>query len=351
MDWSGPISGIWRTWIRCVAEYSRLRVLVTGASGFVGAALAARLTSRQIEVRGTHRRAVPPSIAGVEWRHVSQLDQPASLATLLEGCDTVVHLAALAHQAGRAAWGRSAEFTRVNVESTRLLAVAARAANVRRFVFASSVAAICSQSDEWVDERTSPRPDSDYGRSKLAAEQALEAQLRGSDTDWCAVRPPLVYGPGNPGNMARLQRLIELGLPLPLGSIRNRRSFIFIDNLVDALATIVGHPKSIRSVYMLSDGSDFTTPELILQLAAAAGRRVRLVRVPVTWLKGAGRAGDALSRLFGVGTGIDSYSVERLVGSLPVNGTLFRTSFGWEAPTDASRAIAVTGAAPRTRGT
>jgi nucleoside-diphosphate-sugar epimerase len=301
------------------------------------------LLAAGLQVRGTHRSA-PPPIAGTEWRQLLQLDRLDELSAVVADCDIVVHLAALAHQAGSAGVGRWPEFSRVNVESTRLLAKAARESGVRRLIFASSVAAICSHSEDWVDERTPPDPQSDYGRSKLEAERALETELRDSRTDWCIVRPPLVYGPGSPGNMARLIRLIERGLPLPFGSIRNRRSFIFIDNLVDALATIVNQSQAIRSTYMLSDGSDFATPDLIVSLAAAAGRRVRLLRVPVGMLKLMGRAGDVMERL-GVATGIDSYSVDRLVRSLPVRGSLFCSSFSWRAPVAWREAVRITGAA------
>jgi nucleoside-diphosphate-sugar epimerase len=283
---------------------------------------------------------VPPLvIPGIEWRQLSQLDSEPALREAVVGCDVVVHLAALAHQTGKAAAGRWAEFERVNVESTRLLAKTVRSLGTRRLVFVSSVAAVCSQSDVSVDEQSLPRPDSDYGRSKLDAEHRLQQELDGSGADWCILRPPLVYGPGNPGNMARLMGLIERGLPLPFASIRNRRSFIYIDNLVDALAIVICHPVQIRSTYFLNDGSDFSTPELTVALAAAAGRRIRLLPVPVGVLRLLGRLGDVL----GPNTGLDSYSVDRLVGSMPVNGEGFRSAFSWHPPVGSAEAIRITG--------
>lgn len=323
-----------------------LKVLVTGASGFVGSALARRLLQDGLPVRGTHRRVPPPPIPGIEWRPLTQLDNPTALLEVAGGCDVVVHLAALAHQTGSAAIGQAAEFERVNVESTRLLAQSAGRLGLRRFVFLSSVAAVCSQSEVEVDEQTAARPDSDYGRSKLLAEVALQEELRGALTDWCILRPPLVYGPGNPGNMGRLLGLIGRGLPLPLGAIRNRRSFIFIDNLVDALATVIRWPGELRSVFFLSDGSDFSTPQLIAALAGATGRPARLLNVPVGLLRLLGRAGDLIERLAGVTSPIDSYSVDRLVGSMPVSGALFSRTFNWQAPVDRTAAIRRTGAPP-----
>jgi nucleoside-diphosphate-sugar epimerase len=323
-----------------------LKVLVTGASGFVGSALARRLLRDGLQVRGTHRRVPPPAIPGIEWHQLSRLDSEPALRDVAAGCDAVVHLAALAHQTGKSADGRRDEFERVNVESTRLLARAARSLAVHRFVFVSSVAAVCSSSDVCVDEQTPARPDTDYGRSKLHAEQALQKELQDGSTDWCVLRPPLVYGPGNPGNMGRLMRLIEHGLPLPFGSIRNRRSFIFIDNLVDALATVVTHPGEIRSIYFVGDGSDFSTPELAVSLAAAARRPTRLLHVPVGILELLGRVGDGIERLLGVSAGIDSYSVDRLVGSMAVSGALFCRTFRWQAPVGWADALRITGSAP-----
>jgi nucleoside-diphosphate-sugar epimerase len=279
----------------------------------------------------------------MDWQPLTQLDSPSALREAATGCDVVVHLAALAHQTGKAAAGRATEFEHVNVESTRILARTAASLGMRRLVFLSSVAAVCSHSDTAVDEQTPVRPDTDYGRSKLQAERVLQEELQGGTTDWCILRPPLVYGPGNPGNMGRLMRLIGSGLPLPLGAIRNRRSFIFIDNLVDALATVVAWQADIRSVFFLSDGSDFSTPELIAALAEAADQRTRLLNVPVSLLKLLGWTGDLLEYLPGVSSPIDSYSVDRLVESMQVNGTRFCTTFHWRAPIGGAEALRQTG--------
>jgi nucleoside-diphosphate-sugar epimerase len=304
----------------------------------VGSTLARRLLHDGLQVRGTHRREIPPAVAGVEWLHLPRLDDLPSWCDAVSGCEVIVHLAALAHQTGHVA-GRWSEFRHVNVDLTAFLARMARESGVRRFVFVSSVAAVCSQSETVVDERSAPRPDSDYGRSKLEAEHALQQELQGAQCDWCIVRPPLVYGPGNPGNMARLMRLIERGLPLPVGAIHNRRSFIYIDNLVDALAAVVAHPAPVRSVYFLNDGSDFSTPELIRALAGAMHRRIRLVSVPVGMVRLLGRLGD----LLGGRAGLDSYSVERLVGSMAVSGASFSRDFRWRPPVGRDAAIGITG--------
>jgi nucleoside-diphosphate-sugar epimerase len=316
-----------------------VRVLVTGASGFIGTALVRRLMAGGIEVRGTWWRDPEPTIAQVEWRRLSQIDSAAAWRDVASGCEVVIHLAALAHQTGTAGTGRWPEFWRVNVEATRVLAQASMVAGVRRLIFVSSVAALCTRSEECLDENSPCMPEEDYGRSKLEAERALRLELEGSVVDWCILRPPLVYGPGNPGNMARLLQLIGTGLPLPFGAITNRRSFMFVDNLVDAILTVVRYPAAIRSTYMVSDGSDFATPELVSALAAASGRTVRLIRVPIGLLKLVGRLGDLAARFLRIDSGVDSYSVGRLVGSLPVDSCRFRGFFSWHPPVDAKLAL------------
>ena len=316
-----------------------MKVLVTGASGFVGTRLVQRFLEEFTTVRGTYRRRLPV-VPGVDWRLVSQLDCAEIWPVLLRDVEVVVHLAALAHQMG---WNRRREeILRVNVDGTRAIARACRTAAVRRLIFASSIAAVCTTSEVPVDDQTPAAPQEDYGRSKLEAENALKAELIGGATDWCILRPPLVYGPGNPGNMRRLMKLVDSGLPLPFGSIHNRRSFIFVDNLVDAIVTVARHPNDIRATYVLGDGSDYGTPELVAELAAVRERSGRVVRMPLMVLRLAGRLGDLMGRVFRMPISVDSYSVNRLLSSLAVDGTRFCESFKWRPPVDRTRALWLT---------
>jgi nucleoside-diphosphate-sugar epimerase len=322
-------------------------VLLSGATGFIGTALLRRLLLAGSQVRATFHRAPGAVAAGVQWWPLESIDSAAAWRELVSGCDTVVHLAALVHQTGAARAGRWSEFQRINVAGTRALAEACAAAAVQRLVFVSSVAAVCARSDVVVTERTPARPEDDYGRSKLESERALQSVLLETAVDWCIVRPPLVYGPGNPGNISRLMKLIASGLPLPFGAIHNRRSFIFVDNLADALQAAVCHPTSIRDTFLLNDGSDFSTPELVRALATATGGTAHLLSLSPRTLRLLGRVGDLLERALGVSTGIDSYSIERLLGSLPVSGAHFRQVFSWTPPVDVSAALALTCASPR----
>lgn len=321
-----------------------MKVLITGASGFVGRHLAVYLAAGDFEVHGTHRGDRPPEVPGVHWHRTSLSDPDAGLRDAVAGAGAIVHLAALAHQIGSHNGRRAAEFRRVNVGITRTVARCAAELGADRVVFMSSVAAIGARSRLAVNDETVCTPVDDYGRSKLEAEAVLRTELEGSRTDWCVLRPPLIYGPGNPGNMERLQKLVATGLPLPLAAVRNRRSFIFIDNLVAAIETVIRYPEPIRSCFVLSDGSEFSTPELIRSMARAAARDVRLFSVPVGLLRVAGRVGDVLRRVTGVSIGVDSYSVDRLVSSFEVDGRRFNTTFHWHPPVPPGRALESLGA-------
>ena len=257
-----------------------MKVLVTGGSGFVGARLVARLAAEGCLVRATCRQHGIPPAAGVEVWPLESLEDETILEQAAAGCDSVIHLAALAHQRGSAA-DRTAEFMRVNAEGTRRLARASARAGVRRFIFVSSIAAVCTRSEAPVDEQTPCAPTDPYGGSKLAAEAAVLTELQGPGTDWCILRPPLIYGPDNPGNMQRLLGLIATGWPLPFASIHNCRSFAFIDNLVDALVAVLEHERQVRAIFVFGDGSDLSTPQLITALARAGGVRPHLWPLPL----------------------------------------------------------------------
>jgi nucleoside-diphosphate-sugar epimerase len=176
----------------------------------------------------------------------------------------------------------------------------------------------------------------------LQAEQTIQAELSRCETDWCIIRPPLVYGPGNPGNMERLLRLLRMGLPLPFGAIRNLRSFVYVDNLVDAIVAVLRHTAPIRGAYVLADGTNLSTPDLVRALAMASGLRARVFAMPVWMLRLMAKAGDVIGATLGRSLPIDSYSVDRLRESLAVDGTAFATAFRWVAPVASAAALRAT---------
>jgi nucleoside-diphosphate-sugar epimerase len=245
-----------------------MRVLVTGASGFVGRHLIRALRDAGHEVAACSRSRVEQP--GIFYVVSPELGPGADWTAALAGVDAVVHLAGLAAVDGS---GSSAEleteYRKVNVEGARALAKQAAKAGVKHFVFMSSLHSVAANSDERLSERTEPHPVSAYGRSKLAAEKAIQEELRTSGCAWTILRPPLVYGRGNQANFGLLLKLVKTCIPLPLASVCNRRSFIYVENLVDLIAICLGNPKAFGKVYLPSDGEDVSTPELIRAIARA----------------------------------------------------------------------------------
>lgn len=308
-------------------------ILVTGATGFIGQHLCPLLTQRGHNVRGTLRKRVAPSEfpTCMQWVEIGDIGPSTEWSLALEDVDCVIHLAGLAHRPGTNGEKQAAEFMRVNAEGTRRLAEAvSKSPSVSRLVFVSSVGAVKSISDVVITDSTPCEPDSAYGRSKRAAELALEEVLQNSKVDWCVIRPTLVYGPGNPGNMARLLKGVSAGIPLPLSAIRNRRSFVFVKNLVDALERCAFHPGASRRVFMISDGEVVSTPQFLRELSRHCGKRILLFPVPRRVLKGLGKMGDVISRLLGRPVGFDSYSVNRVIGSLVVDISSLQQAIAWQ---------------------
>lgn len=276
-----------------------MTVLVTGTGGFVGRALVSALTVRGLSVRGAGRDVVGDIGPDTDWRPV------------LDGVETVVHLAARVHVMRDDAPDPLAEYRRVNLEGTRGLAAAAADRGVGRFVFLSSVKVNGEAAERPFGAGDPADPKDAYGTSKWEAEQAI-AETAGS-MEVVVLRPPLVYGPGVGGNFLRLLRLVDSATPLPLGGIRNLRSLIYLGNLVDAIRFSFEAPPG---TYLPSDGEDLSTPNLVRRLAAALGRPARLVPVPVILL-------GLLGRMTG-----QSQAIARLTDSLRLDGRIP----GWTPP-------------------
>jgi nucleoside-diphosphate-sugar epimerase len=308
------------------------RVLVTGAGGFVGGHLVDYLQRQGHQVIAGLRQASGSTMSGAEVVGLGDVSS-TPWERVLPGVEVVVHLAALAHQIGPRGETRESEFMRINAEGTaRLAKTIATVPTVRRLIFMSSVAVVGGADGRTLDDSTRCEPVTVYGKSKLAAEKAIREALPAGTPDWCVLRPPLIYGPGNPGNMARLLRLVRTGLPLPLGGLRGQRSFLFVGNLVALIERVLTAPEASRQAFLVDDGAPVSTRELVVKLAEMEGRLVRLVNVPPTVLKGAGVLGDAVQKLARRSVGVDSYSVERLLGSLVVDSSRVRRVLGWSPP-------------------
>lgn len=297
-------------------------LLVTGATGFVGAAICSHARERGIAVRGASRRTADVVVADkgpdTDWSHA------------LSGCRAVVHAAARVHVMTDVTEDPLARFRHVNVEGSLNLAAQAAAAGVRRFVFVSSVKVNGESTMEHRPYTASdaPAPQDPYGISKAEAEQGLRQIAQDTGMEVVIVRPPLVYGPGVKANFGSLIRALQRGVPLPLGAVtRNRRSLVALDNLVDLLLTCVDHPAAANQTFLVSDGEDLSTAELLRRMGMAMGKPARLLPVPPTLLKlGAMALGKA-------------DVAQRLLGSLQVDITHTREKLGWTPPIDVDEGL------------
>ena len=296
------------------------RVLVTGATGFVGTHLVPTLVAAGWEVRAALRSHDARAPGGCEAIVVGDLAALPDASAALAGVDAVVHLAGRAHVMRETAEDPEAEFRRANVEATRHLAEQSVRAGARRFVFLSTVKVNGERtSGRAFTEGDAAAPEDPYGRSKWSAERALDEMSRAAGLEVAVVRPPLVYGPGVKANFLRLLRLIDRGVPLPFGSVHNLRSLVSVWNLCDLVTRCVGHPAAAGETFLVSDQRDLSTPELIRSMAEAMGRPARLFPVPegaLRWAARLLRQGDVLERLIG-SLQVDSCKATRLLGWTP----------------------------------
>jgi UDP-4-keto-D-QuiNAc 4-reductase len=278
-------------------------LLVTGAAGFLGGAVVARASAEGRTVRAATRRTVAAWPTGVQALPGLDLAPDTDWHAALDGVDTVVHCAARVHVMHDTVADPLAAFRLVNTAGTLELARQAAAAGARRFVFISSIGV------HGAETTVAPfragdavAPHSPYAVSKWEAEQGLHSLAAASALQVVVVRPPLVYGPAAPGNFASLMRALQRGLPLPLGAVHNRRSFIGLDNLVDLVLRCVDHPAAAGRTLLASDGEDLSTTELLRRTARALGRPARLLPVPGAMLRALANAlgkRDLGQRLFG----------------------------------------------------
>ncbi len=277
------------------------RVLVTGASGFIGRNLVARLAKAGWRVRAAARNPTAVPIQHrVEVVAHGDLAGPVDWAALVAGSSSVVHLAGLAHASAQIP---ETTYMAINADAVAGVATAARAAGVGRIIFMSSVRAQSGPTAAAaLTEACPPQPIDAYGRAKLAGEQALATVLAGSQTSWCALRPVLVYGPGVKGNMASLLKLARLGWPLPLRGLAGRRSLLGLDNLFDAIVHLLAQPPPLARPFLLADPEPLTVPEMVSAMRRGLGRAPGLVPMPIVPARWAahrlGKA-DAWQRLAG----------------------------------------------------
>lgn len=298
-----------------------MKVVVTGASGFVGTALCAQLIRRRDTVHAVVRSPVI-STAYCQPFLVGAVDGATDWSATLEHAEVVVHLAARVHVMHETEKDAAVLYHAVNTVGTHKLVQDAARAGVKRFVFISTAKVNGESTADGNPFRESdkPAPRDAYSRSKYEAEEALRGFSTKYGMEVVIIRPPLVYGPGVKANFAALMRAVQRGLPLPLGAVHNLRSLVGLDNLVDFIITCARHPAAANQTFLVSDGADISTPDLVRAMARAAGRPARLLSVPVGVLA-------SLASLVGKRAAVD-----RLCSSLQLNISKSHELLQWAPP-------------------
>ena len=299
-----------------------MNILVTGANGFVGSALCAELLRRKYLVVAAVRKESNELEVSIQTITICTIDNNTDWSVALHNVDVVVHLAARVHIMSDHAADPLDEFRKVNVEGTLNLAMQASKAGVKRLIFMSSIKANGEHTafDLPFTEESAVNPQDSYGISKLEAEQGLILIARQTAMEVVIIRPPLVYGIGVKANFASMMRMVKRSIPLPLGAIHNKRSFVYIDNLVSLIMKCINHPAAANQVFLVSDGSDLSTTELLRGCANALGVKPRLLPTPQKLI-------EFLAVLIG-----KKNVAQRLCGNLQVDITKARTLLDWKPP-------------------
>ncbi|MGQ5525074.1 UDP-glucose 4-epimerase family protein [Chitinimonas sp. PSY-7] len=306
-------------------------LLVTGSNGFVGRALLARLAiMSNYKLVGTVRQPLLNPIANVNYATIRDLCLDTSLREVLQDVSVVVHTAARVHVMDDKGFDYSlAECRRINVDGTINLARQAANAGVQRFIYISSVKVNGEKTElgKPYSIADMPAPIDAYGISKMEAENALRKIASETGMEIVIVRPPLVYGPGVKANFRSLMHCISQGIPLPLGMIRNKRSLVALDNLVDLIHCCINSPFAANQTFFVSDGNDLSTTQLVKFMSLALGRKPRLIAVPASII-------TAVAVVCG-----KSNVASRLCESLQVDISNTRSLLGWTPPVSVDESL------------
>ena len=264
------------------------KVFVTGASGFIGQSVCRALASLKYSVCGAirHKNSLS-NVIDIDYAVTGDITSKVNWKDLLAGYNCVIHCAGKAHITNNSENNSLETYRLINLESTKFLADQCNAAGVKRLIFLSSIGVLGADTNNRKPFLYSdnPNPIDNYAISKYEAEKALFQISRNTGLEIVIIRAPLVYGSDAPGNLSRLIKLISYGVPLPFGAINNKRSFIGIDNLVDALVRCIDHPEVAGKIFLVSDDEDLSTPELIKRMRVAMQRSLNLFPVPILFLK------------------------------------------------------------------
>jgi len=307
-----------------------MKALVTGSSGFIGRELIDELINHRFEVTSVSRKKL--ELKNQKGFVIESIDGLTQWPRELFEVDVVFHLAACVHVMQEGSSNSGVNYFAVNLDGTANLALQAARVGVKRFVYVSSIKVNGEHTSEGCsfNESCIPNPQDPYASSKWEAEKTLHSIARETGLEIVIVRPPLVYGPNVKANFAKLMDLVDRGIPLPLGSVENARSLIFVGNLTDALIACATHPAAAGKTYLVSDGEAVSTPQLIKAISMALNRPNLNLPVPVELMR-------LIAKLMG-----KSAAVERLTQSLVIDSSRIRNELGWIPPFSMTQGLAAT---------
>jgi nucleoside-diphosphate-sugar epimerase len=296
-----------------------MNILITGASGFVGKAVCQTLFNNNHRISAIVRN---PAVVPHEYEVINaNLNANTNLGDVLNSIDVVIHLAGRAHVLNDNSVDPYKAYAEINIDATNNLATQAAASGVKRFIFISSIKVNGEQTlNAALTELDEPKPEDDYGVTKLEAENVLTSLAEKSTMEVVIIRPPLVYGKGVKANFHNLIKLCKTSLPLPFGALHNKRSMVYIENLVDFINTCTTHPKAANETFLISDDEDISTTVLIRSIRHALGVPAWLIPIPQQWIV-------SLLKLMGKKT-----LAARLCGNLQVDISKAKTLLGWKPP-------------------
>lgn len=300
-----------------------MNVLVTGGNGFLGSYVIKTLSGLGINIKAPVRNKKIADEPYVKYTHIKSLDEYFSAPSNLLDVDVIVHIAALAH-----GHFDEAEFQAINTELPINIAKAAVDSGVRRLVFLSSIGVNGNQNESPFTSDDTPNPTEEYAKSKYFAEEGIKEIAKETSLEVVIVRPPLIYGKNAPGNFKKLMKLSSLPLPLPLGSINNKRSFVSVHNLVDLITICLSHTAAVNQTFLVSDDEDVSTSQLLAKMLSVQGKPNILLPIPVSFLKLLGRIVKRQA------------IIERFTNSLTVDIEHTKKTLGWLPPISLDEGIA-----------
>ncbi len=296
-----------------------MKILLTGATGFIGNSLCETLLKHHHEIVAVTRSQVNTD-RNITYLHKA-LSGDTDWADVFKGVDVIIHLAGRAHVMKEASVDPYQAYADVNIHATKHLAEQAALSGVKRLIFLSSVKVNGERTkDVAFSETDSPKPEDDYGKTKCEAESVLMSIAKETGMEVVIIRPPLVYGQGVKANFKSLIKLARLNIPLPFGNVANKRSLIYLENLIDFIMLCINHPSAANQTFLVSDDEDVSTTQLIKYIKEASGKRPLLIPVPQSWLR-------FVFQLMGK----SSFS-DRLLGNLQVDITKAKTLLNWKPP-------------------